>query len=166
MAHWQPVALRRILPKPVSQAQPEFLLTPTTLGTSNAREEPDLRLSWGALGQKRRREREARENVKPVACASSGSRRSMAQRARRQRELAAGIERDLTARQSNDEDVRSQAQKFRRKIEAAERRLDITPDCDTSQALDRILDLNINNFGSRRRESYRDRMRRLYYPGY
>ncbi|KAJ7156774.1 hypothetical protein C8R46DRAFT_1115106, partial [Mycena filopes] len=116
-----------------------------------------------SLGQKRRREREAQENVKPVASASSSSRRSLAQQARRQRELAAAMERELTGAESNA-NVRSNAQKFRRQVEAAERRLDIAPNCDSSEALARILDFNVDNFGRFRRESYRDRMRRLYRP--
>ncbi|KAJ7156720.1 hypothetical protein C8R46DRAFT_1196183 [Mycena filopes] len=109
---------------------------------------PSLAYISDTLGQKRRREREAQENVKPVASASSSSRRSLAQQARRQRELAAAMERELTGAESSDANVRSNAQKFRRQVEAAERRLDIAPNCDSSEALARILDFNVDNFGS------------------
>ncbi|KAJ6583688.1 hypothetical protein B0H10DRAFT_2096746, partial [Mycena sp. CBHHK59/15] len=50
---------------------------------------------------------------------------------------------------------RSKAQKFRRQIEDAERWLDIAPDCDSTQAVSKILDHNfIDNWSRHRRESY------------
>ncbi|KAJ7163167.1 hypothetical protein C8R46DRAFT_1102629 [Mycena filopes] len=154
--------------QPISETQSEFSLKPTRPGTApaSATSTTSREFSRRSLGQKRRREREAQENVKPVASASSSSRRSLAQQARRQRELAAAMERELTGAESSDANVRSNAQKFRRQVEAAERRLDIAPNCDSSEALARILDFNVDNFGKFRRESYRDRMRRLYRPGY
>ncbi|KAJ7158112.1 hypothetical protein C8R46DRAFT_1111577 [Mycena filopes] len=162
----QPIVLRRLLPKPESETQSEFSLKPTRPGTApaSATSTTSREFSRRSLGQKRRREREAQEMLW-YASASSSSRRSLAQQARRQRELAAAMERELTGAESNA-NVRSNAQKFRRQVEAAERRLDIAPNCDSSEALARILDFNVDNFGRFRRESYRDRMRRLYRPGY
>ncbi|KAJ6590320.1 hypothetical protein B0H10DRAFT_2092498 [Mycena sp. CBHHK59/15] len=59
----------------------------------------------------------------------------------------------MTARTCSDDPI--SAQKFRRQIEDAERRLDIAPDCDSTQALSKILDHNfIDNWSRHRRESY------------
>ncbi|KAJ7495792.1 hypothetical protein B0H11DRAFT_2276759 [Mycena galericulata] len=152
------MALRRLLPK--SSSQPEsFILKPTTLDhqdsvasqalhrqTSNVSQSG---LNRRSLGQKRRREREARENPgKP-------------------RELAAVIQSQMSttrvpAASDRSKSRRSEAQRFRRRIEEAERRLDAAPDCDSTQALDKILDLNIDNWSRHRRESYRDRMSRNF----
>ncbi|KAJ7243895.1 hypothetical protein B0H12DRAFT_1129907 [Mycena haematopus] len=116
-----------------------------------------------SLGQKRRREREAQENIKPVESETSKTRRSVAQRAHRQRELAASIQQDMSSkRQWCDPDLRSKAQKFRRRIEAAERRLERAPDCDPTQAHENVLDYNYDNWSRHRRESHRDRMQRMY----
>ncbi|KAJ7257234.1 hypothetical protein B0H12DRAFT_1111530 [Mycena haematopus] len=61
---------------------------------------------------------------------SPGKYQTSAQQARRQRELAASIQQDMSSkRQWCDPDLRSKAQKFRRRIEAAERRLERAPDC-------------------------------------
>ncbi|KAJ7431286.1 hypothetical protein B0H11DRAFT_1941916 [Mycena galericulata] len=78
--------------------------------------------------------------------ASINSHRSEAQRARRQRELAAMIQSQLLMPRSKSQNRRSEAQRFRRRMEEAERRLDATPNCDSTEALDRILDLNIDNW--------------------
>ncbi|KAJ7509099.1 hypothetical protein B0H11DRAFT_2184741 [Mycena galericulata] len=134
------MALRRLLPK--SSSQPESSFSRTSKVSQSG-------LNRQSLGQKRRREREARDNPgKP-------------------RELAAVIQSQMsTARApaANDRSKsrRSEAQRFRRRIEEAERRLDAAPDCDSSQALDKILDLNIDNWSRHRRESYRDRMSRNF----
>ncbi|KAJ7611346.1 hypothetical protein DFH06DRAFT_1244883 [Mycena polygramma] len=141
----QPVLLRQLLPKPASLAQPEpFLLKVVLLwpgvtpwftqmifrATAAKSSEHHRRSS----AQQRRREREARENTKPAASESSKLCRSAAQRARRQRELAAAIEWDLqstTPQYEYDPKVRSKAQKLRRRLEDAQRRLEINPDCGT-----------------------------------
>ncbi|KAJ7228115.1 hypothetical protein B0H12DRAFT_1148055 [Mycena haematopus] len=83
--------------------------------------------------------------------------RSAAQRARRQRELAATIEGLLPAgthQECTDKNfpASSRAQKLRRRVEEGEKRLEADPDCDITQALDRVLDkeYSINNPGQRR----------------
>ncbi|KAJ7215210.1 hypothetical protein B0H12DRAFT_1116103 [Mycena haematopus] len=165
----QRVQLRRLLPKPATDTQQEVSL-PVPLSdhlavlTSSETSGPQsIKPSQRSLGQKRRREREARENSRPVESESSKTRRSVAQKARRQRELAASIEQDMSSeRQRCDPDLRSKAQKFRRRVEAAERRLELAPDCDPTQALEHILHYNYDNWSRHRRESYRDRMQRVY----
>ncbi|KAJ7616918.1 hypothetical protein DFH06DRAFT_104358 [Mycena polygramma] len=184
----QPVLLRQLLPKPTSLAQPEpFLLKLTSTSTSTSTSVPGCNVPSKCMdseataakssehhrrssAQQRRREREARENTKPAASESSKLRRSAAQRARRQRELAAAIERDLqstTPQYEYDPKVRSKAQKLRRRLEDAQRRLEINPDCDSTEALGRILDLDLeDNYSRFRRESSWHRMQRHYniYP--
>ncbi|KAJ7604038.1 hypothetical protein DFH06DRAFT_1255476 [Mycena polygramma] len=86
--------------------------------------------------QQRRRERLSPRKYQACGMASESSKlcRSAAQRARRQRELAAAIERDLqstTPQYEYDPKVRSKAQKLRRRLEDAQRRLEINPDCGT-----------------------------------
>ncbi|KAJ6632160.1 hypothetical protein B0H10DRAFT_1976359 [Mycena sp. CBHHK59/15] len=107
----QLLLLHCLLPKPVSQAQSEFTLKPTTrcnfCHRDTSLKSPEtsdvshpVQLSRRSLGQKRCQERETLENNKPAA------------------------------------------QKFRRQIEDAEQWLDIAPDCDSTQALSKILDHN------------------------
>ncbi|KAK7024000.1 hypothetical protein R3P38DRAFT_2955664 [Favolaschia claudopus] len=117
-----------------------------------------------SLAQKIRREREARENVKPVESSASRSRRSIGQRARRQRELADKIEARLNSKAAvnTEHECRSQAQKFRRQIEAAERRLQANPDCDPTESLDILLEYDVDNISRCRNESHWSRMRRRY----
>ncbi|KAK7035164.1 hypothetical protein R3P38DRAFT_2772174 [Favolaschia claudopus] len=118
----------------------------------------DASSSKRSLGQKRRREREAAENFKAP---ESRSRRSIAQRARRQRELADKIEAALTSTvvATDQQESRSQAQKFRRRIEAAQRRLQAHPDCgsvgtiDATESLDILLEYNEDHFSRCRNES-------------
>ncbi|KAJ7232994.1 hypothetical protein B0H12DRAFT_1144557 [Mycena haematopus] len=164
MAHR--VQLRRLLPKPATDTQQVILQPLSDLGaltSSETRESQSIKPSRRSLGQKRPREREAQENNRPVESESSKTRRSVAQKARRQRELAASIEQDMSSeRQRCDPDLRSKAQKFRRRIEAAERRLELAPDCDSTQALESILDYNYDNWSRHRRESHRDRMQQMY----
>ncbi|KAF8209786.1 hypothetical protein K438DRAFT_1929697 [Mycena galopus ATCC 62051] len=123
----------------IAEARPE-----STLNTGNQSSSAEFHRR--SLGQKKRREREASENHKPEPSASSSARRSAAQQARRQRELATKIQHHLSTRgQSNDRSARSEAQPLRRKVEAAERRLDTAPDCDSTQALEKILS-QLNRF--------------------
>ncbi|KAJ7247764.1 hypothetical protein C8J57DRAFT_1240705 [Mycena rebaudengoi] len=96
-------------------------------------------MSRRSLGQKRCREKEARENYKPETTTHefktselASYRRSEAQKARRQRELAAMMEHDLLCKdQSSDSThtVRSRAQRFRRRVEKAQKSLAANPDC-------------------------------------
>ncbi|KAJ7926527.1 hypothetical protein B0H13DRAFT_1862156 [Mycena leptocephala] len=78
--------------------------------------------------------------------------RSAAQRARRQRELAANIENLLQTHGS--ENIRSRAQTLRRKVEDGEKRLELNPDCDPTQALDRALDHEYDVNEPRRQDRY------------
>ncbi|KAJ7261100.1 hypothetical protein C8J57DRAFT_1471538 [Mycena rebaudengoi] len=92
-------------------------------------------------------------------------RRSEAQQERRQRELAAVMERDLLSKDQTSESmrtVRSRAQKFRRQVEKAQKSLEANPDCDLTDSLRKILDLNIDNFSRHWHKSYWDRMSHLY----
>ncbi|KAJ7933280.1 hypothetical protein B0H13DRAFT_1856307 [Mycena leptocephala] len=73
--------------------------------------------------------------VNRCTLARSGDERGMSEKTASQRES-----------QSNNQSRRSEAQIFRRKIEKAERRVEVPPYCDTTQALEKILDLNIDNF--------------------
>ncbi|KAK6991596.1 hypothetical protein R3P38DRAFT_3091640 [Favolaschia claudopus] len=157
--------LRSLLPKTPSMTQPEpFLLSRTmgregNLGELSAvsgapveiRANPVSRKSRNqserrSAGQKRRRKREAKKKendgaqsgiVRPVNLP-----RSLAQRARRQRELAGDIE-DLLD------------------IEGYEI---LSPECDPTQSLDKALDheydVNQPRRNDRYRESYRSRMLR------
>ncbi|KAJ7436097.1 hypothetical protein B0H11DRAFT_1937047 [Mycena galericulata] len=136
--------LRRLLPKPESQRQPEifavdwnqlslFRAQPAVIGPEATPREGSTGKCWQASDFK--------------DSTSINSRRSEAQRARRQRELAAMIHHHTVS-----------AVDAAKRIEEAERRLDATPNCDSTEALDRILDLNIDNWSRIRRESYRDRM--------
>ncbi|KAJ6563312.1 hypothetical protein DFH09DRAFT_1082369 [Mycena vulgaris] len=112
-------------------------------------------------GQKKRREREAKEN-KPKGSKIVNLRRCVAQRARQQRELATDIEKLLNTR--NRGNVRSQAQSLRRKVEEGERRLKSDPICDPSEVLNQALDheyvMNELRRQDRYRESYRSQMLR------
>ncbi|KAK7021184.1 hypothetical protein R3P38DRAFT_2965385 [Favolaschia claudopus] len=121
-------------------------------------------ISKRSLAQKIRRERETRENVKPVESSASRSRRSIGQRARRQRELADKIEARLNSKAAvnTEHECRSQAQKFRRQIEAAERRLQANPNCDPTESLDILLEYDVDNISQCRNESHWSRMRRIY----
>ncbi|KAK6977672.1 hypothetical protein R3P38DRAFT_3122777 [Favolaschia claudopus] len=95
---------------------------------------------------------------------ASRSRRSIGQRARRQRELADKIEARLNSKAAvnTEHECRSQAQKFRRQIEAAERRLQANPDCDPTESLDIVLEYDVDNISRCRNESHWSRMRRRY----
>ncbi|KAJ7280725.1 hypothetical protein C8J57DRAFT_1464168 [Mycena rebaudengoi] len=165
--------LRRLLPKAESQMQLEpFVLQPTTTRDFLPHDASRTRspttsnsMSRRSLGQKRRREKEARENYKPETSELASYRRSEAQKARRQRELAAVMEHDLLCKDRSSDSthtVRSRAQRFRRRVEKAQKSLAANPDCDLTDSLRRILDLNIDRFSRHQGESYRDRMSRLY----
>ncbi|KAJ7240128.1 hypothetical protein B0H12DRAFT_1135129 [Mycena haematopus] len=150
----QRVQLRRLLPKPATDTQQVFLpqVRVNDIMASRTSEPQSIVPSRRSLGQKRRREREAQENIKPVESETSKT-----------RQLAASIQQDMSSkRQWCDPDLRSKAQKFRRRIEAAERRLECAPDCDPTQALENVLDYNYDNWSRHRRESHRDRMQRMY----
>ncbi|KAK7027047.1 hypothetical protein R3P38DRAFT_2941464, partial [Favolaschia claudopus] len=180
--------LRPLLPKTPSMTQPEpFLLSRTmgregNLGELSAvsgapveiRANPVSRKSRNqseserrSAGQKRRRKREAKKKendgrlsgiVRPVNLP-----RSLAQRARRQRELAGDIE-DLLDIEGYKGCHRSRAQTLRRKVEQGEQRLKLSPECDPTQSLDKALDheydVNQPRRNDRYRESYRSRMLR------
>ncbi|KAK6996323.1 hypothetical protein R3P38DRAFT_3628973 [Favolaschia claudopus] len=169
--------LRPLLPKTPSMTRPEPFLLKTTRNlesdanvnrnsaqVSNPKEaqlqqldhfqkQPRSEFQRRSAGQRKRREREAKEN------STKATRRSVAQRARRQRELAAKIE-DLLDIKEHDSQ-QSRAQKLRRKLEQGERRLRAFPDCDHSRALDEALDrewmLNQPRREDRHRESQRIR---------
>ncbi|KAJ7248232.1 hypothetical protein B0H12DRAFT_1123699 [Mycena haematopus] len=130
----QRVQLRQLLPKPATDTQQVFLPQVRV---------NDIMASWTSEPQSIVPKREAQENIKPVESETSKTRRSVAQQARRQRELAASIQQDI-------------------RIEAAERRLERAPDCDPTQALENVLDYNYDNWSRHRRESHRDRMQRMY----
>ncbi|KAK6984268.1 hypothetical protein R3P38DRAFT_3105191, partial [Favolaschia claudopus] len=180
--------LRPLLPKTPSMTQPEpFLLSRTmeregNLGELSAvsgapveiRANPVSRKSRNqsdserrSAGQKRRRKREAKAKeddgrlsgiVRPVNLP-----RSLAQRARRQRELAGEIE-DLLDIEGYKGCHRSRAQTLLRKVEQGEQRLKLSPECDPTQSLDQALDheydVNQPRRNDRYRESYRSRMLR------
>ncbi|KAK6966412.1 hypothetical protein R3P38DRAFT_3155110 [Favolaschia claudopus] len=168
--------LRPLLPKTPSMTQPEpFLLSRTmeregnlgelsavsgapveiranpVSGKSRNQSESERR----SAGQKRRRKREAKEKendgrlsgiVRPVNLP-----RSLAQRARRQRELAGEIE-DLLDIEGYKGCHRSRAQTLRRKVEQGEQRLKLSPECAINQALDH--EYNVNQ--PRRNDRYRE----------
>ncbi|KAK6991555.1 hypothetical protein R3P38DRAFT_2803851 [Favolaschia claudopus] len=119
--------LRPILPKPTSQGTLDASILYQAM-PSGSEEFSNTKRS---LAQKRRRERETRENFKPTESSESRSRRSIGQRARRQRELAEKIEAGLRLNTvvTDQHEMRSEAQRFRRQIEAAERRLQANPNC-------------------------------------
>ncbi|KAF8215186.1 hypothetical protein K438DRAFT_1926757 [Mycena galopus ATCC 62051] len=176
----QPAQLRHLLPKPASQSQRDTLFGPQVVvhedllgldisnngnslhsgGCGSNRRVEGLKMepTRRSLGQKRRREREAQENSKPVASESSKSHRSVAQQARRQRELAAVIQKDLSTSSRCHSNRRSEAQKLRRQMEAAHRHLEISPECDSTEALARLLDLDHDPYARVHAESHRDRM--------
>ncbi|KAK7014519.1 hypothetical protein R3P38DRAFT_3362305 [Favolaschia claudopus] len=160
--------LRPLLPKTPSMTQPEpFLLSRTmeregnlgelsavsgapveiranpVSGKSRNQSESERR----SAGQKRRRKREAKEKendgrlsgiVRPVNLP-----RSLAQRARRQREIAGEIE-DLLDIEGYKGCHRSRAQTLRRKVEQGEQRLKLSPECDPTQSLNQALDHEYN----------------------
>ncbi|KAK7007976.1 hypothetical protein R3P38DRAFT_3026847 [Favolaschia claudopus] len=151
--------LRPILPKPTPQSlnSPSMPVLPGPPPEQSS-------ISKRSLSQKIRREREARENLKPVESSASRSRRCIGQRARRQRELADKIEARLNSKAAinTEHECRSQAQKFRRQIEAAERRLQANPNCDPTESLDILLEYDVDNISRCRNESHWSRMRRRY----
>ncbi|KAJ7939074.1 hypothetical protein B0H13DRAFT_1851242 [Mycena leptocephala] len=175
--------LRPLLPRSPSQTRPEpFLIngipsanwctvanSQSAVGSqsinpdasANTIQMPHTKFDRRSRGQKKRREREAKENQHKDLAAINLN-RSTAQRAKRQRELAANIE-NLCARGHRD---RSRAQILRRRVEKAEKCLEHHPDCDPTHALDRALDLeydvNEAQHRDRHRESYRRRIAQLY----
>ncbi|KAK7034991.1 hypothetical protein R3P38DRAFT_2772041 [Favolaschia claudopus] len=124
--------LRPLLPRTPSMTRPEPFLLKTTRNLESDTNVNRNSAQRRSAGQRKRREREAKEN------STKATRRSVAQRARRQRELAAKIE-DLLDIKEHDSQ-QSRAQKLRRKVEQGERRLRAFPDCDHSRALDEALD--------------------------
>ncbi|KAJ7276717.1 hypothetical protein C8J57DRAFT_1583938 [Mycena rebaudengoi] len=175
MAAVQP--LRRLLPKAESQVQPEpFLLQANATFTSKTRRARSTLSTVEPIVNKSSRipvcfrephatftatTRQARNTlctVEPIIIPTSELtryRRSEGQQARRQRELAAAMERDLLTKDQTSEStqtVRSRAQKFRRQVEKAQKSLEANPNCDLTDSLGKILDLNIDNF-SRHRHS-------------
>nr|GAT50109.1 predicted protein [Mycena chlorophos] len=116
-------------------------LLATTAVHRRDRSQPATPYERRSAGQKRRREREARERRENPPQVFD-ARRSAAQRARRQRELAAEIQANLRIPQYSDERAqngRSIAQSLRRKVEKANRMLDEDPDCDTTESLTKAL---------------------------
>ncbi|KAJ7826529.1 hypothetical protein B0H13DRAFT_1918134 [Mycena leptocephala] len=102
----------------------------------------------------------SRPSLGQKTSASSSVRRSAAPKARRQRELAADIQQHLTTRQqptASDWHSQSEAQRLRRTVEAAENRLDIAPNCDSTHALDKLLMYHLEILPRRR-----DKQRRRY----
>ncbi|KAJ6526311.1 hypothetical protein B0H19DRAFT_1084421 [Mycena capillaripes] len=90
-------------------------------------------------------------------------RRSVAQRARRQRELAGKIRAELGALHTPQYgNIRFQSQTLRRSVEDAERRLHADPDCDATHALDKALEHEYAlNRGEKNTGLYWDRMEQL-----
>ncbi|KAJ7655828.1 hypothetical protein DFH06DRAFT_1132882 [Mycena polygramma] len=156
--------LRPLLPMPPSAKRPEpFLLKISATGSTTARHvpesnnpvhaKPQSEFERRSLGQKKRRERELKENKnKPKHLKSVNPSRSAVQRARRQRELASTIEGLLQNREC--ENIRSRAQTLRRRVEEGERRLDVDPECDPTQALDQALDYEYEVNEPRRQDSH------------
>ncbi|KAJ7934067.1 hypothetical protein B0H13DRAFT_1855539 [Mycena leptocephala] len=146
------MSMDTVLPRSPSQTRPEpFLIngipsanwctanSQSAVGSQSS--DPDASANTIQIvgGQKKRREREAKENQHKDLAAINLN-RSAAQRARRQRELAANIE-NLCARGHRD---RSRAQILRRRVEKAEKCLEHHPDCglysDRSEARVTIAD--------------------------
>ncbi|KAK7005553.1 hypothetical protein R3P38DRAFT_3367456 [Favolaschia claudopus] len=180
--------LRSLLLKTPSMTQPEPFLLSRTMeregnlgelsGVSGApveiRANPVSRKSRNqseserrSAGQRRRRKREAKKQENDGRLSGIGRpvnlTRSLAQRARRQRELAGDIE-DLLDTKGYKGCHRSRAQTLRRRVEQQERRLKSYPECDPTQSLDQALhheyDVNQPRRNDRYRESYRSRMLR------
>ncbi|KAK7034249.1 hypothetical protein R3P38DRAFT_3496651, partial [Favolaschia claudopus] len=142
--------LRPLLPKTPSMTQPEPFLLSRTMGREG---------NLGELSAVSGAPVEIRAN--PVSRESGIVRpvnltRSLAQRARRQRELAGEIE-DLLDIEGYKGCHRSRAQTLRRKVEQGEKRLKLSPECDPTQSLDQALD---HEYDEVRRGVYAEEQRR------
>ncbi|KAJ7275806.1 hypothetical protein C8J57DRAFT_1311787 [Mycena rebaudengoi] len=145
-----------LLPKAESQMQLEpFVFQPTTACDFFPHDATSNSMSQHSLGQKRHHEREAQENYKPETSELASYQRSEAQKAQRQRDLAVLMEHDLLYKDQLSDSTQT-----------AQKSLAANPDCDLTDSLGRILDLNIDRFSRHRGESYRDRMLCLYPPNF
>ncbi|KAF7305222.1 hypothetical protein MKEN_01237400 [Mycena kentingensis (nom. inval.)] len=139
-----------------------------TFSYERPKQQPETTSERRSVGQKRRREREAQERanqgtqMKPVH--GVDSKRVVAQRARRQRELAASIQENLRIPQHSrwlTKDSRSIAQSLRRQVDKANRLLERDPDCDPTGALDDALDAEYDANHWRRENRAESRSKRL-----
>ncbi|KAK7006518.1 hypothetical protein R3P38DRAFT_3036120, partial [Favolaschia claudopus] len=153
--------LRPLLPKTPSMTQPEpFLLSRTmeregNLGELSAVSGAPVEIRANPVSGKSRNQvsNSARCRAQSGIVRPVNLPRSLAQRARRQRELAGEIE-DLLDIEGYKGCHRSRAQTLRRKVEQGEQRLKLSPECDPTQSLNQALDHEYSH------ESYRSRMLR------